>query len=154
MFGKIMAWTDSMIVGGFELCTDISKEEILQIEVAMQNDENPMQYKKRLAREIITTYHNEAEAVRAQENWEKTFSGGGIPETLQEVVGQTGALLVDVLLLETVIDSKSDFRRLVEEGAVKIMHETSEEKISDPKYSIQETVIVKLGKKKFIKIVI
>ena len=152
MFGKIMSWTDGMIVGGFELCTDISRDEVLQIEIAMQNGENPMQYKKRLAREIITTYHNEPEALAAQDNWEKTFSDGGIPTDLPETKTTVGVALIDLLTTEKIVDSKSDFRRLIEEGAIKVMTETGEEKIIDVKYSIQQSVILKIGKKKFIKI--
>ncbi len=152
MFGKIMSWTDGMIVGGFELCTDISRDEVLQIEIAMQNGENPMQYKKRLAREIIITYHNEPEAVAAQDNWEKTFSDGGIPTDIPEVTTTTGTVLIDLLTTEKIVDSKSDFRRLIEEGAIKVMTETGEEKITDAKYSIQHSIILKIGKKKFIKI--
>jgi tyrosyl-tRNA synthetase len=118
----------------------------------MQNGENPMQYKKRLAREIITTYHNEPEAVAAQDNWEKTFSDGGIPTDIPEVITTAGTLLIDLLTTEKIVDSKSDFRRLIEEGAIKVMTETGEEKITDVKYSIQHSIILKIGKKKFIKI--
>ncbi len=154
MFGKIMSWTDGMVAGGFELCTDVSREEILDMEVSMQNGENPMQYKKRLAREIIAVYYSEAEASAAQDNWEKTFSEGGIPEDVPEILAHAGDQLMDVLALAKVVESKAEFRRLVDEGAIKIMHESGEEKITDQKYVLTETIIVKIGKKKFAKIVV
>jgi tyrosyl-tRNA synthetase len=154
MFGKIMSWTDGMIIGGFELCTDVSQEEILEMNIAMQKGENPMQYKKRLAREIISIYHNEAEAVTAQENWEKTFSDGGIPETIPEITATANALLMDVLNDAGSVESKSDFRRLVKEGGIKIMTQQGEEKITDEKMMITETIVVKIGKKKFVKIIV
>ena len=149
MYGKIMSWTDGMVIGGFELCTDIAREEILDMEVGMQNGENPMQYKKRLAREIVTIYHNEAEALAAQENWERTFSDGGVPADLPETRGGAGSVLVDALVAEGFLASKSEFRRLFEEGAIKIMTESGEEKVTDPKHAISENMIVKIGKKKF-----
>ncbi len=152
MFGKVMSWTDGMIIGGFELCTYVSQDEILHIEIAMQNGENPMQYKKRLAREIITIYHNEPEAVAAQDNWEKTFSDGGIPTDIPEVTATAGTMLVEILISEKIIDSKSEFRRLVEEGAIKVMKENDEEKITDQKFQVNESIIIKIGKKKFVKI--
>jgi tyrosyl-tRNA synthetase len=154
MYGKIMSWTDGMVIGGFELCTDISEDEILDMEVGMQNGENPMQYKKRLAREIVSIYHNEHESLSAQDNWEKTFSEGGVPGEIPEFLAKTNDQLVEVLLMNNIIDSKSEFRRLVEEGAVKIMNESSEVKITDIKYLLSEGLILKIGKKKFVKIVI
>jgi tyrosyl-tRNA synthetase len=53
MFGKIMSWTDGMIVGGFELCTDVNEDEVTQMAIGMQNGENPMEYKKRPVSKII-----------------------------------------------------------------------------------------------------
>lgn len=154
MFGKIMSWTDGMIIGGFELCTDISQDEILDMEIGMQNSENPMQYKKRLAREIITIYYNQNLAESAQANWEQMFSEGGLPTVIPEISGTTGELLVDILATENIITSKAEFRRLVDEGAVKIMTEDNEEiKITDPKQVATGTIILKIGKKKFIKII-
>jgi tyrosyl-tRNA synthetase len=120
----------------------------------MQNGENPMEFKKRLAREIIKTYHSERDAVAAQENWEKTFSGGGIPTEIPEVSANAGEMLIEVLAANKVVESKAEFRRLIKEGAVKIMNENEEEKITDEKLTINQTVIIKVGKKKFVKIIV
>jgi tyrosyl-tRNA synthetase len=154
MFGKIMSWTDGMIVGGFELCTDIPQQEILDMEVGMQNGENPMEFKKRLAREIIKTYHSEQDAIAAQENWEKTFSGGGVPTEIPEVSATSGELLIEILATNKVVESKAEFRRLIKEGAIKVMNDSEEEKITDEKLVINQTTIVKVGKKKFVKIIV
>lgn len=152
MYGKIMAVRDDLIGKYFLLCTDVSREEILDMEVGMQNGENPMQYKKRLAREIVTIYHNEAEAVAAQENWEKTFSEGGIPDEVPHVTAVAGSFLMDIVAEAKLVESKAEFRRLVDEGAIKIMRENNEEKIEDQKFPVTETIIVKIGKRKFLKI--
>lgn len=154
MFGKIMSWTDGMVIGGFELCTDVDEQEIIDMEVGMQNGENPMQYKKRLALEIVSIYHSAADAAAAQENWEKTFSDGGIPADLPETKAEKGTLLIDVLMESKMVESKSEYRRLVEEGAVKIMGESEEQKLGDAKYAVIENITVKIGKRKFAKIVI
>lgn len=154
MYGKIMSVRDDLIGKYFLLCTDVSQEEILDMEIGMQNGENPMQYKKRLAREIVTIYHNETEAVSAQDNWEKTFSEGGLPDDIPEIAAKPGDLLMDVIALAELVSSKAEFRRLVDEGAVKIMHDSGEQKIEDQKYMVTETVIVKIGKRKFAKILV
>lgn len=155
MFGKIMSWTDGMIVGGFELCTDIPQEEILEINLAIQNGENPMQYKKQLAREIITLYHSVDQAINAQNNWENTFSEGGLPDVIPEITGESGKLLSEILVENKLLESKGEFRRLTDEGGVKIISEDlSEEKITDFQYKITETIVVKIGKKKFVKVIV
>jgi len=156
MFGKIMSWTDSMIFSGFELCTNVSQEEILEMDFKMQNGENPIEFKKRLAREIVTIYHSFEDAAKAQVNWENTFSKGGLPDEIPEIKADEGSLLSDVLVKEKLIESKSDFRRLIEEGAIKLVTSNSEEKILDIKYSLVsgETKTFKIGKRIFITIIV
>lgn len=150
MYGKVMSVRDDLIVKYFTLCTDVSDEEIIGINAAIESGENPMEFKKRLAREIVTLYHSADAAQAAQDSWENAFSKGGLPDEIPEVLVAPGDLLVDVLIHEKLVESKSDFRRLIDECAVKIM--PSDEKITDYKYAIAETVIVKIGKRKFIKI--
>ncbi len=154
IFGKVMSWTDGMITRGFELCTDIPTEQILEIELSIQNGDNPIQFKKQLAREIITLYHNTDQAIEAQNNWEQTFSEGGIPENIPEITGEPGKLLSEVLVEHNFIGSKAEFRRLTDEGGIKVLKKDSEEKITDFQYKISETIILKIGKKKFVKITI
>lgn len=154
MFGKILSWTDGMITGGFELCTSIPLEEITEMETKMKQGENPIQYKKQLAREIITIYHSASDAEAAQSNWEKTFSEGGLPTDIPEVVATSGEVLVEILANNSIVESKAEFRRLIKEGAIKIMKEDFEEKILDDKYSVTETSIFKVGKKKFVKVTV
>jgi len=144
-----------MIMGGFELCTDVSKDKLLEIGIAIQNNENPMQYKKQLAREIISIYYNQILAEEAQTNWEKTFSEGGLPDVIPEIKSVSGSALMLVLGLGNIASSNSEFRRLVEEGAIKIINEDlSEEKITDFQYILSKTIILKIGKKKFVKIIV
>lgn len=153
MFGKIMALKDELIEKYFLLCTDISESEIKNIAEKINNGENPMQYKKQLAREIITLYHSADQAIDAQNNWEKTFSEGGLPENILEITGENGKLLSELLVENELLESKSEFRRLTEEGGIKIITETDEQKITDFQYTFSETIILKIGKKKFVKIV-
>lgn len=155
MYGKIMSLRDDLIGKYFLLCTDVSQIEILNIELGIQNGDNPMQYKKRLAREIISIYHNEIEAIDAQNNWERTFSEGGLPDNIPEINGDQGKLLSEVLVENGYLESKGEFRRLTDEGGIKIISEDlSEEKITDFQYKLSKTIILKIGKKKFVKIII
>lgn len=155
MFGKIMSLIDTVVWDYFELATRVPLNEIAEMKKAVTDGENPMVSKKRLAREIITFYHSESEAITAQESWEKTFSEGGIPDVVSEVKGESEKLLSEILVENNIIASKAEFRRLTDEGGIKIIREDlSEEKITDFQYKASETIILKVGKKKFVKIVI
>jgi tyrosyl-tRNA synthetase len=154
MFGGIMAQPDENIHQLFVDCTYTPLEEISVIMEKINQGENPMQFKKQLARAIVSIYHSREDAVHAEENWERTFSEGGIPETIPEIEAQSGVLLIDILDDHNYVESRSDFRRLIKEGGIKTMRESHEEKISDEKYMILETVVIKIGKKKFVKITI
>ncbi|MEI6296767.1 MAG: tyrosine--tRNA ligase [bacterium] len=150
MFGKIMSWEDSMIFSGFELCTNVSMEEIDGLRKEMNDGKNPRDIKMRLGREIVSIYYGNDEAVKAEENFIKTFQKKETPDDLEEITGAVGEVMSDFLLSKGQIKSKSDFRRLVEEGAVSI----DGIKIDDFLIKIEKLpVVVKLGKKKFIKLI-
>jgi tyrosyl-tRNA synthetase len=142
MFGKVMSWNDSMISKGFELCTnfDLSKININQ---------NPRDLKMKLAYEIAKIYHGEKKAKEAEENFENTFAKGGVPENVLEVSVKNETKLVDVLLAEKIISSKTEFRRLIGEGAITDMDKN--EKVKDTETKVSKTVY-KIGKHRFIKI--
>lgn len=148
MYGKTMALPDETLVQMFTDCTEVSLEEIKEIQHL-----HPKEAKMRLAREIVTMYHSADEAVKAEEHFNHTFADGGIPSDIQEVQVQKNTALVDVLIQAGVVASKTEWRRLVEDGAV-TLPEKENEKITDPTSLVQESLIVKVGKRRFIKIVV
>lgn len=150
MFGKVMSWTDGMILGGFELCTSIPFEEITQIGIGIQDGENPMGYKKRLAREIIQTYYSPEEAQNAELEWQNTFSDKKFPEDASTITITKKQSITDWLVEAGLVVSKSEVRRLITAGGVKIISNDDEVKITDPNYLVTETIQVKVGSKKFV----
>jgi len=150
MFGKIMSWTDGMIFSGFELCTYVSIDEIEKIRQDMMNGENPRNIKVRLAKEIVAIYHSKEAADKAEENFVKTFKEGGLPEKIEELKGVIGKLISETAVIAKVVASKSEYRRLVEEGAVS--DAISGEKITDPNETIKNPTVYKIGKRRFFKV--
>ncbi|PLX19791.1 MAG: tyrosine--tRNA ligase [Candidatus Muiribacterium halophilum] len=153
MFGKIMSLNDEIMYKYFELLTDIDMEEIKKMKTAQENGENPMIFKKRLAKEIITFYHSEEDAAAAQAHFEKVHSRGEIPDEMDEFKTTEGKWFLPKLICETgLAGSNSEARRHIKGGAVKI----NQEKVSDPRTEIElekgETVL-QVGKRKFIKII-
>ncbi|HBB54387.1 TPA: tyrosine--tRNA ligase [Candidatus Nomurabacteria bacterium] len=141
LFGKIMAFPDEVLTRCFECLTNMPIDEIKKKD-AMTN-------KKRLAFEIVKDLNNESAARQAQENWENTFQKRQIPGETEEIKGTGG--LGATLVSEKIVASMSEWRRLVEEGAVKKLTEKGEERIINFKIEASSGVY-KIGKHRFIKI--
>jgi tyrosyl-tRNA synthetase len=151
MFGKVMAIKDELLVKYFTLCTDLPLEEVKKIEKELEKGSNPKDSKMRLAQELVTMYHTEKDATLAKNSWISAFQNKGVPDSIPELVLQEGKELGEMFVQEGVVVSKTDWRRLITDGAVRDMDKDVE--ITDPKQLAYEGVF-KVGKKRFIKIVI
>lgn len=149
IFGKIMSIPDNLILKYFELLTDFTENEISEIKNKMKDGENPRDFKMRLAEEIVKLYYNEKAAEKARENFIKVFSKREMPEEIKELKFTESPNIVGFLLKTGLVKSKSQAWSLVQQGAIEI----NKEKIKDPHYQITSEVVVKIGKKHFIKVV-
>ncbi len=150
MFGKIMSWTDDMILSGFELCTNVDEKSLAEIsEQIKHNTINPRDLKIKLAKEIVTIYHGVEKAELSHKNFTDTFAKGGIPEDTQEVYIPAGTPLSLILINEKIVSSMSEFKRLVNDGAVNVV---DGENITDFNYTISIPIVVRVGKKRFLNI--
>ena len=152
MYGKIMSWTDGLIIPGFELCTDVSMLELEGIARDLVDGAvNPRDLKMRLAREITSTYHGKEKTKKAEMGFIGAFQNKDIPKDVLEITTQKDTLLVDVLLKHKLVSSKADFRRLIDEHAITNLN--TNEKIINTQ--IKTSVgVYKIGKKRFCKIII
>lgn len=151
MYGKLMSIPDTAIRDYFDLCTFTPVDVIEEMMTEMTNNKgNPKEVKMRLAHEIVSIYHGEEKAITAQKNFFEVFSEGKIPETIETVTVTSGSALADILIANNIVSSKSDFRRLVTEGAIRNME--TDEKITDSAQNIVSGMTLKVGKRRFLKI--
>lgn len=150
MFGKVMSFSDALILPAFELCTLVSDEELSDIAVELSTGTNPRDLKMRLAQEIVTLLLGEDAAESATAEWEETFQKGGVPEEIPTVEVHKDAELVGALLLAELVPSKSEFRRLIEQKGIKQMIEGGERVVEDVNETIVTSAIYKIGKHRFI----
>lgn len=150
MYGKVMSWTDEMIPSALELCTNVEEEEIEKIKKELSGD-NPRfkENKMRLAREVVSVFYGQEKGELAEKGWQKAFSQKEIPDEVEVITTRKDELLVDVLVLNKIVSSKSDFRRLIDGGAVVVLGEN--QKIIEYNQKVVEGVY-RIGKKRFIKI--
>ncbi|MDO8510514.1 MAG: tyrosine--tRNA ligase [bacterium] len=151
MYGKVMSIPDTSLVNYFELCTYTPAEEIKAIEAGLAAGKlHPKDTKMRLAREITAIYHGEKAAAGAEEAFSATFARGEVPPDLQAVAVSKESLLADILLREKLVKSKAEYRRLVEQGAIKNVQ--SGKRIDDPAHKITEAAVYRIGSNRFIKV--
>ena len=152
MFGKLMSIPDTLIMKYYTLLTDVSDEELKQIENQLKDSTvNPRDIKLKLAHTITEEYHGKLGADKAQEEFINVVSNKGIPEDIQEIKVTQGKGILDLLLELNFVQSKGEAKRLIQGGGVKI----DGEKIADMNYTInfEKSVILQTGKRKFAKLV-
>ncbi|MBX4189815.1 tyrosine--tRNA ligase [Candidatus Parcubacteria bacterium] len=146
IFGKTMASIpDEMIKSIFELCTEKPIGWINENSGPMS--QNPYEWKKKLAFELVAMYHNENEAQKAAQEFEKVFSKKELPEEIQEFAGN-GMEIIDIITSSGMVESRSEAKRLLEQGGVKVNQET----VKDWMFKPNQGDIVQVGPRKFVKI--
>ena len=148
-FGKVMRWRDGMIIPGFELCTEVAREEIDRIQAELQGGANPRDSKLLLARAITARLSGEREAAEAEARFLATFTEGETPEDAPEISATESETLLDLLARSGLVASKSEARRLIESGAVET---AAGERLTDPRASALQGGVLRIGKRRFLKI--
>ncbi len=148
MFGKIMSWSDSMIVPGFELCTRVPRAEIQTVQAQIEGGANPKDSKMKLAEAIVALLHGEAETKKARASFDAAFSGGKPTEFVS--VTLSGREVADALIAEKVVSSKSDLRRLIGERAITNL--ANGEKMKEGFLKVAPAGKYRIGKHRFVEI--
>jgi len=148
MYGKVMSLKDELIPTYMECCTLVPMAEVGEAAKALKGGKvNPKDLKMRLARELVTMYHGKAAAEKAEREFEKVFRDKGTPEDIPQFKAKKGMLLIDALVESKTVSSKSEARRLIEQGAIKV----NDKPVTSVDAKVEEG-IVKVGKRKFVKI--
>jgi tyrosyl-tRNA synthetase len=151
MYGKVMSVKDELILQYFELATDVPMAEVKKIAAELESGKNPRDLKARLAAEIVNLYYGEEAAKKAAENFQKTVVMKEIPEEIPEVKLEKKTMpLVDIIVAQKLAPSKSEARRLIEQGGVRVDGAVigDRDAVIDP----ISGMIIQVGKRKFIKV--
>ncbi len=179
MYGKVMSIPDSLIMDYFELLTDVPDEELEEFRAGLsQQSVNPMELKKRLAREIVAQFHSQDAAQEAEAHFERVFQRREVPEEISEVEvsfqrapsratviiaasaeevkqiherveKEPPHLLATLLAHIRLVQSVSEGRRLIEQGAVEIDGEV----VTKRMVNLRDGMLIRVGKRRFVKIV-
>lgn len=151
MFGKIMSISDDLMWRYLELLSFESLETIASWRREVENGENPRNIKFRLAEEIISRYHDNDQAKKAQQNFIDRFAKNQIPDEMDEFTFSKGIKLANLLKDSKLVNSTSEAFRMIKQGAVKM----DGEKINDKDLTPNEgTSVYQVGKRKFARVTI
>jgi len=152
MYGKVMSWTDGMIVPAFEIATNIDWEESKQVAKDLKNGKNPKILKMLLAYTVVKMYHGAEAAIKAEEQFKQVFEQGLNPDEIKKLKIKSKNI-IDILIETKLAGSRSEARRLLGQGGIKVDTKT----IKDENFKIEKIdkdgVVVQKGKRHFVKLV-
>ena len=151
MYGKIMSIPDTMIKRYFLLAANADKAEMKRIQSQLADKSiNPRELKRELALEIVTLYYSAKTAAAAEQHFDQIFIHKGVPEDIPSITLDDDVALVDLIFTHNLVASKSEGRRLIDQGAVKL----NDLKCSDRDQVLKkgEKIVIKVGKRRFLKV--
>lgn len=154
MYIKIMKLPDNLIIKYFDLTTDLHPDEIKSIKEKLDsNSVNPRDIKMYLARSIIGLYHSENELIDAEEYFKRVYQNQtfnvDLPIITYELIpSQMNYSLIDCIYSSGCYKSKSDVRRLIQQGAVKI----NGVQVKNFEFVPEDGMIISIGKSSMFKL--
>ena len=153
MYGKLMSINDSMITKYYKLAVFADKEKVLSIEKKLNDSSiNPRDIKRDLAKDLVERYYDKDTAFEAEQAFDQIFVKKSIPDDIPTFKVSSNSNILDILLSEKLIASKAEGKRLIAQNAIKIDGEVC----SDIGYEVSNgcgELIVKIGKRRFLKII-
>ncbi len=155
MYGKIMSLTDDLIIKYFSLCTDFSTIEIEKMKNELAGRAvNPRDLKMKLAYEITKIYHGEKKAKAAEDYFVKTVQKKETPEEVKiKKLEVRNINIVELLIKTEMAESKSEARRLIEQGGIKVDGQA----VNDINKNIninENGILLQRGKRQFVRVVL
>ena len=152
MYGKTLSIPDNVMLSWFTLAADADNQYIEVVEEKLKNSNvNPMELKRDLARRIVSLYYDEKIALDAENHFNQVTVSKGMPDEIQEYQLKKEDLLVNIIADSGLLKSKSEARRMIKQSAVKIDGEA----IKDIQYkvSVGDSFVLKVGKRKFLRVI-
>ena len=159
MYGKIMSLPDELLLQYFQYLTDVPDAEIAAMGDSIANEEsNPMDFKKQLARIITETFHDAQAARAAEAQFERVVQRRDLPGEMPEYsLAQAGDMAINRLLVQAeLVASNGEARRLVGQGAVEIIRPGGDRVTivaGDPTPPLAPGDVIRAGRRRFVRLV-
>jgi tyrosyl-tRNA synthetase len=149
IYVKTMQVPDNLIIKYFELTTDIHPDEVDKVRQDLNAGVNPRDIKMRLAREVTRLYHGETESEQAEIFFKSLFQKNEIPDDIPVHQIAPGETLLEIIVSEKLVPSKSEAKRLFSQGGIKL---NGERVIDAARSDFDNNDVIHVGKRKFIRL--
>ena len=150
IFGKVMSISDDLMWRYYELCTDLSVPEIAALR---EDTRNPRDVKVDLAKRIVADFYSEAEARKAEDEFNAMFRNKQAPEDVEERTLASGVWKLPKLLVELgMVASMAEARRMIEQGGVYVEGERRTQNDFEMNLSPDRSVLIQVGKRRFVRV--
>jgi tyrosyl-tRNA synthetase len=151
MYGKVMSVPDAAMPLYYKLVTRFEPPQIAQIEADLKSGRlHPRDAKMKLAREIVSIFHGDEVAARAEEHFKTVFQQHELPPDVPEHPLSEPLNVVDLMLAAGTVGSKREARRLIEQGGVTLDGEVVES--SETVVAPGQAQVLQVGKRRFVKL--
>ena len=153
IYGKVMSIPDSLIMNYLEVLSNFNNNDIEEMKKAMSlGNENPMIFKKELAKDIVTQFYTIQDAIDSELNFKMVVQGNEIPENLEnhDLNEMINSKLSNILVKTSMAKSNSEAKRLINQGAIELngVKLTEDTEMN----SLKDGDIFKIGKQKFFQV--
>ena len=151
MYGKTLSISDGMIVRWLTLAADADSKTIEDADKQLKDPKvNPMEIKRLLARMIVSLFHNDELAEKAEKHFNEVVVGKGVPDDIPVYSISKEDLIVNIIFNSGLLKSKGEARRMIKQGAVKL----DDKRVNDVQATIlpDREQILKVGKRRFLKV--
>ena len=151
MYGKTMSIKDDMIIKYFTLAADADENLLNQVKKDLSDSSfNPRDSKRLLGRSLVELYYNKDLALQAEQHFDQVIVNKDNPDAMSEFSLKKDMKIIEVLHSSDLVSSKSEARRLLNQGAIRI----EGEKVSDMDMILSNGTeyIIKVGKRRFLKV--
>ena len=150
MYGKILSIPDDLMATYYKYLTNLSTDELDSVKKNLEK--KPRDLKRQLARMMVEIYHDKDKALKAEESFDKLFIAKDAPDEMPECTITSNVKIIDLIIDNALVGSKGDAKRLIKQSAVSL----DGNKIDNINFEVSKSdnpQILKVGKRKFIKIV-
>jgi tyrosyl-tRNA synthetase len=150
IFGKVMSISDDLMWRYYELCTDLSVPEIAALR---EDTRNPRDVKVDLAKRIVADFYSEAEARKAEDEFNAMFRNKQAPEDVEQRALASGVWKLPKLLVELgMVASMAEARRMIEQGGVYVESERRTQNDFEVNLSADHSFLIQVGKRRFVRV--
>jgi tyrosyl-tRNA synthetase len=153
MYGKVMSLPDHVMLDYFSLVTRYTPDQIQPIREGLDHSSlHPRDVKMELAREIVSIFHGDEAAEKAEGHFRTVFQERELPEDMPIYALEAATNIIDLLAASGLTKSKGEARRMIQQGGVRLNGEkvTSIEELID----VKEEAVLQVGKRRFLRLIL